>query len=268
MSATRRLPAAVLLLAVSSACGYRVPAGAPPAASSEAFVTLHGHALRLHLSKPLAPSPAAVLLVYATGDGGWWGKDRDLFAHLTTWGYPAVGFSSRKYVHHLEKAPVRTSEVADDYRAIITTATARLGFSAPPRVVLVGKSRGAGLSLAAALEPGFNEAIDGIVAAGLTREEEYVHGHMRGAESRESESRELVMIDTYARIADLGPLPLAVIQSTHDSYAPAAKARLLFGPDTPDRQLIPIESSDHNFGGALDDLYREMEQSLHWVLKR
>jgi hypothetical protein len=265
MFASRRF---FVLLLAAAGCAYHVPKGPDAPVASEAFVRLHNHDLRLHLSKPPSPSAANVLLVYATGDGGWWGKDRALFTHLTTWGYLAVGFSSREYVHHLEKAPVRTSEVADDYRAIITTATTLLGVATPSRVVLVGKSRGAGLSLAAALEPAFNEAIDGIVAAGLTREEEYVHGHMRGGESRESESRELVMIDTYARIADLGSLPLAVIQSTHDNYAPAARARVLFGPDTPDRQLIPIESSDHNFGGALDELYREMEQSLHWVLKR
>jgi fermentation-respiration switch protein FrsA (DUF1100 family) len=262
MFASRRFLAGVLLL-VTTACAYHVPAGVPAPVASETFVRLHGHQLRLHLSRPPSPSPSSVLLVYATGDGGWWGKDRALYSHLTTWGYPAVGFSSREYVHHLEKAPVTATEVAGDYRAIIDVATAALGFSTPPRVVLVGKSRGAGLSLAAALDPAFNEAIDGIVAAGLTREEEYVHGHVKG-----SASRELVMLDTYARIADLGSLPFAVIQSTRDNYVPAARARELFGADTPDRDLIPIESSDHNFGGALDDLYREMEQSLHWVLKR
>lgn len=236
-----------------------MPAGVDAPIRSETSVSLHGHALRLRLSKPTTPS--SVLLVYATGDAGWWGKDRDLFTHLTTWGYPAVGFSAREYVHHLERAPVTAAEVAADYSAIVEAATGALGLTSP-RVVLVGKSRGAGLSVAAALDPAFNEAIDGIVAAGLTREEEYVHGHVKGA------SRELVMLDTYARIRELGALPLAVVQSTNDSYAPAATARELFGPDTPTRELIPVVSSNHNFGNALDDLYREMEQSVHWVLDR
>lgn len=259
MVAFRRALACAVLLLVAAACAYRVPPGVASPIRSETSVSLHGHALRLHLSRPAAASP--VLLVYATGDAGWWGKDRDLFAHLTTWGYAAVGFSAREYVHHLDNAPVTAPEVAGDYTAIVATAVAALAFSAPPRVVLVGKSRGAGLSLAAALDPRFNAAIDGIVAAGLTREEEYVHGRARG-------SRDLVIIDTYARIADLGPLPLAVIQSTNDNYAPAAKARELFGPNTRDRELIAIKSNDHNFGGALDDLYREMQQSVHWVLNR
>jgi hypothetical protein len=256
-----RRAVACALLVLAAGCSYRVATSVSAPVRSETSVSLYGHELRLHLSRPPAASAQSVLLVYATGDGGWWGGDRDLFAHLTTWGYPAVGFSAREYVHHLDAAPVTPAELAHDYKAIIDTAVTALELPSPLHVVLVGKSRGAGLSLAAALDPGFNAAIDGIVAAGLTREEEYVHGRTTG-------SGAFVMIDTYAKIRELGRLPLAVIQSTNDHYAPAAKARALFGPDTPDRELIPIVSRDHNFGGALDLLYQEMEQSVHWILSR
>ena len=76
------------------------------------------------------------------------------------------------------------------------------------------------------------------------------------------------MLQTYARVDDLGQLPVAVIQSTHDGYVPAAEARQLLGPDTAWRELVPIESRDHNFGGAIDVLYREMKRSLQWILHR
>ena len=260
MSAPVARHVCLLMLAASAACAYRVPAGAPPLVTSETSVALHGHALRLHLSKPATPASARALLVYATGDAGWWGKDRDLFAHLATWGYPAVGFSAREYVHHLGGDRVHPAEVAGDYKAIIRSALSALGLSPATRPVLIGKSRGAGLSIAAAVDPPFDAVIGGILAVGLTREEEYVHG-------RPHQPPELAMLQTYARLADIDA-PVALIQSTHDGYVPAQEARQLFGPDSASRELVAIESRDHNFAGAVDLLYREMERSIGWILHR
>jgi fermentation-respiration switch protein FrsA (DUF1100 family) len=222
---------------------------------------LHGHALRLHLSKPAAGEPKPVLLVYATGDAGWWGKDREIFHHMATWGYPVVGFSAREYVHHLGSDRVHPADIALDYRAIVDAALSRLGLSSSVRPVLVGKSRGAGLSVAAAVDPPFNATMAGVLAVGLTREEEYVHGRVH-------RPPELAMLQTYARLDDIGFVPVAVIQSTNDQYIPAGEARQLFGPDTSSRELVPVVSRDHNFGGAVDRLYQEMERAIEWIVHR
>ena len=230
---------------------------------SQSFVTLHGHGLRLHLSRPRTPGLARTMLIYATGDGGWWGKDRDIFRHLVTWGYPAVGFSAREYVHHLGHDTLEPAQVAADYRAIVAAAIAALHLPLETRAVLVGKSRGAGLAVAAAGVPALNAELAGVMAVGLTREEEYVRAGVRG-----SPSRALQMLETYARLPDIGPVPVAVIQSTHDDYVPAAEARQLFGPDTATRELVAVESRNHNFGGAVDRLYAEMARSLEWMLHR
>ena len=248
-----------LLLAAMNACGHRIDSSVPRVLTSEAFVTLHGHALRLHLSQPVPDPSPAPLLVYATGDAGWWGKDRAIFNHLKESGYETVGFSAREYVHHLGKDMLHPSELASDYEAIIATAVAALRMPPATRAVLVGKSRGAGLAVGAAIDSRLNAALAGVLAIGLTREEEYVHG---------SRSQELVMLQTYARVEDLGHVPVAVIQSTNDEYVPAAEARQLLGPNTAWRQLVPIESRDHNFGGATDVLYSEMNRSLQWILHR
>lgn len=248
-----------LLLAAMSACAYRLDSRVPAVLTSETFVRLHGHALRLHLSQPVRDPSPAPLLVYATGDAGWWGKDRAIFDHLKESGYDTVGFSAREYVHHLGKNMLRPSELASDYLAIITTAVATLKMPPATRAVLVGKSRGAGLAVGAAIDSQLNATLAGVLAIGLTREEEYVHG---------SRSQELVMLQTYARVEDLGQLPVAVIQSSNDEYVPAAEARQLLGPDTAWRVLVPIESRDHNFDGATDVLYMEMKRSLQWILHR
>lgn len=258
-----RLLASVTALATIGACVLPRHPGTPAALTSEIFVTLHGHALRLHLSKPAAFAPSAPLLVYTTGDAGWWGKDRDIFTHIREWGYPAVGFSAREYVHHLGADALRPGEVARDYQAIIGAAVTAMGLPQPARAVLVGKSRGAGLSVAAAGTPQLRGALAGVLAVGLTGEEEYVHGRVRG-----SRSRERVMLRPYARLPDVGSVPVAVVQSTHDDYVPAAEARRLFGADTASRALATIDARDHNFGGALDALYSQMRRSLEWIVHR
>lgn len=222
---------------------------------------LHNHDLTLHLTAPPADA-RPILLVYATGDAGWWGKDRDIYKELNQWGYAVAGFSAREYVHHLGKNVLLPREVASDYEAIIRLATSSLGMPAATRVVLIGKSRGAGLAVAAAGAQMLKSQLAGVLAVGLTGEEEYVH------RLRRARPRQLVMLQTYSYLPQLGSIPVAVIQSTRDSYVPAQEARRLFGPDTPSRELVAIDSNDHNFGGAVDRLYEEMERSLQWIVQR
>ena len=255
-----RLVGIALLLAVGlSGCATLMPAATRSHLATS--VQLHEHALTLHLSAP-RPLASAILLVYATGDGGWWGRDRELFDHLKEWGYPAVGFSAREYVHHLGKQALRPQEVASDYDAIIRTAELSLGLAASTRAVLIGKSRGAGLAVAAAGPALLKPHLAGILAVGLTAEEEYVR------RLRRARPRQLVMLDTYRYLDRIAALPVTVIQSTRDQYISADQARRLFGADTAVRQLVAVDARDHNFGGAVDRLYAEMERSLRWILGR
>jgi pimeloyl-ACP methyl ester carboxylesterase len=76
------------------------------------------------------------------------------------------------------------------------------------------------------------------------------------------------MLQTYDVLPQIGAVPVAVIQSTGDQYVSALNARELFGPDTPVRRLVAIESPDHNFSHALPVLYAELERSFQWILDR
>jgi hypothetical protein len=243
------------------ACAPAAPRLRPLPVTSVTSVRLHDHALTLHLAAPPANAPP-ILLVYATGDAGWWGKDRDMYKHVSDWGYAAVGFSAREYVHHLGKETMRPREVALDFEAIMRAAESALVLPTTTRAVLVGKSRGAGLAVAAAGPNMLKPYLAGVLAIGLTGEEEYVR-HPRGGRSRQ-----LVMLQTYGYLPQLAEVPVAVIQSTRDGYLPADEARRRFGPDNASRELIAIDAADHNFGGALDLLYSEMERSLEWLVQR
>jgi hypothetical protein len=76
------------------------------------------------------------------------------------------------------------------------------------------------------------------------------------------------MVDVYEYLADLDDVPIAVVQSTHDRYLPAAKARAQFGPDTPSRWFQSIEAANHNFSGARRRMYDAIRAAVTWVTAR
>src|SRR5438309_3551161 len=177
-------------------------------------VTLNGHPLRLHFAnaQPSAVNDARPLLVFATGDAGMHRKDLDAYRHLVALGYPIVGFDAHDYVTHLGHETVTTpARLAADYERIIDTARQVLHLSAAHPVVLVGVSRGAGLSVVAAGQRGLRESIAGVVAVALTQEEEYVRWYRRLRGERAGQG---VIVDVYEYLPRLGALPIAVIQST------------------------------------------------------
>jgi len=251
----RRLRAlAILLCVAASGCAINRPPVVP-----DRPATLNGHGLQLHFANAGGPSTLP-LLVFATGDGGMHRKDLDLYHHLDRWGYPLVGFDAHDYVKHLGPSEVTTPErLAEDYRHVIAAARDVLHLEPARPIVLVGVSRGAGLSVVAAGE--LRGAIAGVVAIALTREEEYVRW-------RHLLPRREVMVDIEDYLPELGDLPLAVVQSTHDQYMPAADARILLGPDTPRRWLQIVDARNHSFSDARNWMYDATRRAISWVETR
>jgi hypothetical protein len=245
------------------ACAARThpsSANVPPA---DRRIPLNGHPLRLHFANPSA-TESRPLLVYATGDGGWHRKDLAVYHHLAALGDPIVGFDAHDYVTHLGTQTTTPGRLAADYEQIIQAAKEVLNLSRDRAVVLVGVSRGAGLSVVAAGQRGLRPSISGVVAVALTREEEYVKWFERWRH-RPPPSAAPVMVAVYEYLPRLAQMPIAVIQSTHDNYLPAADARALFGPDTPHRWFQSIQARNHSFGGARPQMYQAMERSLDWI---
>ena len=263
------LRASIVLLPLISAAGciHRVPpmeAGAPVRFSAD--LPFDNYVLELHLSRPCVLDAAHPLIVFATGDGGWRGKDKDAFEHLTQWGYPLAGFSAPSYLTHITRHTHATTpdDVARDYAHIIAVAKERLGLAPETPTILLGVSRGSGLAVAAAGGADLLPTLAGVVAVALTREEEYVQRPKRRRNAPRAEP-EMVMLDNYEYLPRLRTLPLSIIQSTHDDYLPAEEARRLLGPDSALRQLHPIPSKNHSFSDARTPLYAQMQASLAWV---
>jgi fermentation-respiration switch protein FrsA (DUF1100 family) len=230
-------------------------------------IVLHDHQLKLHFSRGQRGADRP-LLVYATGDGGWHRKDVAAYDHLVTFGYPTVGFDAHDYVKHLGADTTTPGRLAADYQRIIAAAKETLQLPADYPVVLVGVSRGAGLSVVAAGQRGLRPSIAGVLAVALTKEEEYVKGFSRlRGRGRGRPAAAAEMVEVYDYLPRLANTPIAVVQSTRDHYLPAAAARTLFGPDTPYRWFQPVEAHDHSFGGARDQLYDAMKRSLSWLVR-
>lgn len=219
-------------------------------------VALRQRPVTVHISSDPSQAPDDLVL-YVTGDGGWRGKDRDVYTQLQQWGYPVAGVSAPDYLKSLpgEAGTTTPSRLANDFAQIIETARHALDLRDGVPVVLVGVSRGADLAVVAAGQSGLHASLGGVVAIGLTREEEYVHRRRRATEA----------LELYQYLPQLGDIPLSIIQSTGDNYVPAREARELFGADTPVRRLDAVEARNHSFSNARPALYETLHASLAWL---
>jgi hypothetical protein len=266
----KRFVLTVLILCFAYACSSPVR---PPAVSHNSeirdSVTLYSHPLELRLEYPRNPAHPGILVLYSTGDGGWRPLDESFLEWISSWGYPVAGFSAKNYLKNLGYVSNTTTprRLVRDFQLILDAACSRLELPPDAPVILVGLSRGAGLSVVAAGQPGLRSRLLGVVAVALTPEEEHViHVRHRGVHGRPATpDRERVEIKTYEYLPHLALVPVTVIQSTNDRYIPAAAARKLFGPDTELRRFIPIESANHSFRGGTETLFRETEVALDWV---
>jgi dienelactone hydrolase len=256
----------------------RIGEWAPGGSETRTFttrVTLHGQPLELHIARVDRGAasdqavPEAPLVLYASGDGGWFGAAVDMFHQLARSGYPVVGFSSRAFlkIQRPHGGLVNAAQLAADYDAIVAHARATLHQSDASPVVLTGWSRGAAFSVLAASEPATRGHVAGIIAIGLSAGEDLAAAPDDEAtdDGQPSETARKWRFDNYATIGRLGPVACAVIQASRDNYLPAPEARRLFGPDTERRRLYAIDAKNHRFTGGKAAFDAALLDALHWI---
>ena len=151
------------------------PAHAIASRESSATVQLHGRPLNLHLAKPAATTgDKPVLVLYASGDGGWFGTAVGMFRTIAAAGFPTVGLSSRAFLK-LERpghAALSPKQVALDYDEVLGAAREALELPSDTPALLTGWSRGASLAVLAAAATDRPADAAGVVAIGLTEGED------------------------------------------------------------------------------------------------
>jgi len=245
-------------------------APAPLARPSTETIELHGKPFELHLSEPTRPAASDTLVLYASGDGGWFGAAVDMFHRIADAGYYAVGFSSRAFLRiQRPRAALDARQLASEYDQILVEARRALHLGAATRAILTGWSRGAAFAVIVGSEPVEGRALRGIVAIGLSDGEDLqVNGSddETDEEGGKSVHSRRWPYEPYAQLAHLARLPCAVIQATHDGYLPAARAHALFGPDTALRRFYEVQAKNHRFGGGKEAFNRALVDSIGWIV--
>jgi dienelactone hydrolase len=253
----------------------RLPALPASVATRESSTTvwLHGKPLTLHLAAPTRPSqaPPAALVLYASGDGGWFGTAVQMYRALAAAGQPTVGLSSRAFLKIERPGHARLSpeQLSLDYTVILDRARQALGLPPGMPAILSGWSRGAAFAVLAAAQAHGPAAPAGVVAIGLADGEDLAIDGPEdetdddGGGSSPSAAGAFAPYETLAHDVDS---PAAVVQSTGDGYLPAPRARALFGADGPTRRFFEVPGRNHRFDGAGRELVTALSQALQWIV--
>jgi Bacterial virulence protein (VirJ) len=272
----KRIAAIGVLALLPVACSLLPRPATAETPAHRTFTTtasLHGKPLELHVSKPRTPVAPGMAVLYASGDGGWFGAAVDMFRRIAEAGYPVVGFSSRAFlkIERPRGAPlVSAAQLAAEYENIAAQARIALGLDDRSRFVLSGWSRGAAFSVLVASEAKEQDHLLGVIAIGLGEGEDLAitDDDNDSGDQQPSKDPKHWPFDTYARIAQVAPLPCAVIQATKDNYFPAASAQRRFGPDTPQRRFYAIDAKNHRFSGGKAAFDAALLDAIQWIVAR
>ena len=259
----------VLLPLLTVSCAHAAPNTHPvvPISETLTIATLHGKPLELHLAQP-AHAAGTPLVLYASGDGGWFGAAVDMWRQIARDGYVTMGFSARAFlkIERPRGSVMSPAQIAREYESLIEQTRRLVGISADTPVILTGWSRGAAFAVLVSSEPPLDKDVLGVVAIGLAEDEDLL---VNGAEDETDDGpapgrTRSRAFDNYAQIAMLRQR-CAVIQATRDNYFPAASARQRFGSDTPRRRFYAIEATNHRFSHGTARFYEALRDSLQWV---
>ncbi len=249
-----RVPVALALCLLTCACFVR-------ARTTERVETLvvRGHPLTLHLYGTRGGNPAVV----SSGDGGWIHLGPHVASALAASGSFVVGVDVRQYLEAFtsSQSTLRPEDVPGDYAAILKFAAE--GSKTKP--LLIGVSEGAGLSVLAATNPSVQCLTEGVVGLGLPavnelgwRWRDAVIYLTHGVPNEPT-------FETAPIVGRVAPLPLAVIQSTHDDYVSVADARALYARAASPKRLWTIEAGDHGFSDNRAEFDARLLEAIDWI---
>lgn len=202
-------------------------------------------------------------VVVSSGDGGWIHLAPVVSTLLAGSGHFVVGVDSKAYLSSFTQGDrtLSTADVPADYRAFVDAARA----GRDRRVVLIGVSEGAGLSVLAASDATLKPFLEGVVGLGLPELNELgwrfrdsiiylTHKTPKEPTFRASEFVPL-----------LPPVPLTLIQSTHDDFVPLDEIHRLMALAGGPRRLWTIEARNHSFAGAEAEFHKALDEALAWL---
>jgi len=206
------------------------------------------------------PDPPVVIVV--SGDGGWHGFIIEIAQYLADHGYTTVGVDARAYLTSLSKPKaLEPTQVTRDFAEVARFAK---GQAHSKSVVLAGWSEGAGLAVLGALDPAVRADLRGVVAIGLPEVNELA---WRWSDSVIYLTHKVPNEPTFNSkdyVGKLSPIPLMVIQSTHDEFVPLETAQSIFGRAQEPKEIAFIDARDHRFEGQRPAFWQALDRAFAW----
>jgi len=258
----------VLYLAGTVGCAGNLAAKPDVFASHQEMARVANTDVRLTLVKPVGSNPPPFLVVFASGDGGLLGVSKAVLQHLADRGFWVAAFSSPDAFGHVVAQSDRRPNYAaarGAFSSIVVQAKRALALPDRTPLVVAGLSRGANVVIASAGDPTLKTGIVGALAIALTREFDDLTVPDNARQLPNVKMDDKGRLQTYPAIERLGSIPLAIIQSTNDSYVPSAESRRLLGPDTRTRRLYEVQSKNHSFAGGREPLMRDIDAAMSWI---
>lgn len=220
---------------------------------------LRGHAQSLRIYGTRGGTPVIV----SSGDGGWIHLGPHVAEVLAAKGLFVVGFDVKAYLEGFTTAStrLRVEDEPADFKSLAEFAAR--GTTEKP--ILIGVSEGAGLSVLAATDPSVKPAIAGVIGLGVSDLNELA---WRWQDALIYLTHGIPNEPTFsagAIVDRMSPLPLALIHSTRDEYAPLAEAHKVFARAEEPKRFWVVTASNHRFSDNLAEFERCLLESIGWI---
>lgn len=253
-----------LLLVVAAVIAV-APVAAEAAGGQPVTVTVRGHALTLAIYAPKAGAPAKGSVVMASGDVGWVGLAATLADFLSANGYAVAGVNTRQYLAAFASgsAHLEVDQVPGDFEIFAAALRAR-GLPARP-IIVSGVSEGAALAVAAAAMPEAHDRLDGVITMGLPAVAELAWRWKDAVSWVTKSDADEPSFSPHEVIARVAPVPIWMLQSTHDEYVPEADYRRFERLAAEPKRFVLIEAKNHRFTDKLPELEAQYLAAIAWI---
>ncbi|MGH9391243.1 MAG: alpha/beta hydrolase family protein, partial [Vicinamibacteria bacterium] len=202
-------------------------------------------------------------IIVSSGDGGWIHLGPYVAEFLAAKGFFVLGFDSKAYLKSFTSGSTTLSpqDEPGDYRALAEYAAR----GSEKRVILIGVSEGAGLSVLAATDPETKPTIAGVISLGLPDLNEL------GWRFRDS----LIYLthgvpneptfSTAAIVDRVSPIPRAASHSTHAEFVPLTEVQRIMEVAGEPKKLWIVEAANHRFSDKLPEYGQRLLEAIDWV---